>query len=457
MRRSLPLSLCLIGLFGISVAPSWSQNWGYMDKISAHQKAYWDNIHIGNIQKTGNVQKAGDLQKVNPSFEQLKEWGVKPATVKTEGCQHHLVLASDTLFNFNESTLTPEAASFLKAIGPDIKEMSATHPVVIEGHTDSIGTDDYNQGLSERRAEQVKNWLLSNHYVRPDAETKGYGKRRPVAENTLPNGKDNPKGRALNRRVELVVDGCKTASESTGGSTWSMTMAGPDQQTAKAQPDPNSEEAAKNAKYLPTADLYSSDEIHKSFNLIRATPLGNADLHLELLIPTDWVEQKITLTADEVARDRQRQIALLTMSPPKQDQVVTEVRYQKLPATISAEDFLKLYVEKSGMEFVARQHGNFNGKSAEDALVRMHSPDGNMFTRLTVARRGDYIFMLANSSPEEQYDQWKRIFGAAAVSFDPAGNAPVGAPAGSAPAASAASSSSPTAAADQTASNNVKK
>jgi len=75
--------------------------------------------------------------------------------------------------------------------------------IVIEGHTDSIGSDAYNQRLSERRAKAVFNYFLKKGISADRMKTVGYGESRPKASNTKPNGKDNPEGRAINRRVEL--------------------------------------------------------------------------------------------------------------------------------------------------------------------------------------------------------------------------------------------------------------
>ncbi len=96
----------------------------------------------------------------------------------------------------------------LAALGDMIKKYGQ-HPVAVEGHTDAVGSDDSNQGLSERRATAVKQWLHFHQYKDESAQTTGYGKKKPVAPNTLPNGKDNPAGRSKNRRVEIVVDTCK--------------------------------------------------------------------------------------------------------------------------------------------------------------------------------------------------------------------------------------------------------
>jgi len=76
--------------------------------------------------------------------------------------------------------------------------------IKVEGHTDAKGSDDYNLDLSKRRAESVKQWFESSGIDSSLVTTQGYGETKPVAENTK-SGKDNPEGRALNRRVEIVV------------------------------------------------------------------------------------------------------------------------------------------------------------------------------------------------------------------------------------------------------------
>jgi OOP family OmpA-OmpF porin len=108
-------------------------------------------------------------------------------------------------FDFDKATLRPDAVAILdEAIAilgkyPDLK-------VEVAGHTDSIGTEQYNQGLSERRAQTVYDYLTGHgidagRLVGPN----GYGESRPIAPNTNEDGSDNPEGRAKNRRTELNV------------------------------------------------------------------------------------------------------------------------------------------------------------------------------------------------------------------------------------------------------------
>jgi outer membrane protein OmpA-like peptidoglycan-associated protein len=85
---------------------------------------------------------------------------------------------------------------------------SGRHPMQVDGHTDSIGSDAYNQSLSERRAASVKAWLVAHDGVPAATPIRGFGKTRPVAPNSKPDGSDAPDGRQKNRRVEVVIDTC---------------------------------------------------------------------------------------------------------------------------------------------------------------------------------------------------------------------------------------------------------
>jgi OOP family OmpA-OmpF porin len=108
-------------------------------------------------------------------------------------------------FDFDKSTLRPDAVAILNEAAEILKRYPELK-VEVAGHTDSVGTDAYNQGLSERRARAVYDYLTSNGV---DASRmtgpNGYGESRPIAPNTNEDGSDNPEGRARNRRTELNV------------------------------------------------------------------------------------------------------------------------------------------------------------------------------------------------------------------------------------------------------------
>jgi outer membrane protein OmpA-like peptidoglycan-associated protein len=111
-----------------------------------------------------------------------------------------VVNLSDVTFATGQATLEPGAREKLARVSGIL----AAHPTLrleIEGHTDSVGTEVFNQALSERRAETVRNYLIQQGVPEPSTSAIGFGKSRPVAPN------ETPEGRQLNRRVELVVSG----------------------------------------------------------------------------------------------------------------------------------------------------------------------------------------------------------------------------------------------------------
>jgi outer membrane protein OmpA-like peptidoglycan-associated protein len=111
-----------------------------------------------------------------------------------------IVNMSDVLFDTGSSTLKPGAREKLAKISGIL----LAHPgltLQIEGHTDSVGSDDFNQQPSERRADSVREFLASQGVAPSSMTAQGFGKTQPVASN------DNAEGRQRNRRVELVVNG----------------------------------------------------------------------------------------------------------------------------------------------------------------------------------------------------------------------------------------------------------
>jgi outer membrane protein OmpA-like peptidoglycan-associated protein len=111
-----------------------------------------------------------------------------------------IVSMPDVLFDFDKYTLKPDARERLAKISgivlayPDLK-------LQVEGHTDSIGRDEYNQTLSEKRAESVQGYLVSSGVLPDHVTAVGLGKADPVADNST------AAGRQLNRRVDMIVSG----------------------------------------------------------------------------------------------------------------------------------------------------------------------------------------------------------------------------------------------------------
>ncbi len=101
-------------------------------------------------------------------------------------------------FDFNSADLGADAASILDAAVASLEEAPEAE-VVVAGHSDSVGSDAYNQQLSERRASSVRDYLVDHGIAAERLEVKGFGESQPVADNST------AEGRAENRRVELNV------------------------------------------------------------------------------------------------------------------------------------------------------------------------------------------------------------------------------------------------------------
>ncbi len=105
----------------------------------------------------------------------------------------------DIVFEFDKSTLLPVSRTTLNAVGQVLQKYPELR-LEVSGHTDSVGSDAYNQRLSERRAAAVRQYIQERYGIPASRlDIKGYGESRPAATN------DNPTGRTLNRRVEFRV------------------------------------------------------------------------------------------------------------------------------------------------------------------------------------------------------------------------------------------------------------
>ena len=121
----------------------------------------------------------------------------KPAPVAEK-----VTLAADVLFDFDKSILKNEGKNKLDDLATKVKAINLEVVIAI-GHTDSIGSDAYNQKLSVRRAESVKAYLVSRGVEPNRIYTEGKGEKQPVASNKTGDG------RQKNRRVEIEVIGTR--------------------------------------------------------------------------------------------------------------------------------------------------------------------------------------------------------------------------------------------------------
>lgn len=114
------------------------------------------------------------------------------------------IVLKDVLYEFNKAELTPDSKEKLDHLYTIMVD-NPTIEIELSSHTDSRGVAIYNLDLSQRRAKSCVDYLAGKGIAQSRMTSKGYGETKPIALNELPNGKDNPDGRALNRRTEFKV------------------------------------------------------------------------------------------------------------------------------------------------------------------------------------------------------------------------------------------------------------
>jgi OOP family OmpA-OmpF porin len=125
-----------------------------------------------------------------------------PAPMPAPVVAAKVTYAADAFFDFDKSVLKPEGKAKLDDLVGKVKDINL-EVIIAVGHTDSIGSDAYNQKLSVRRSEAVKAYLVSKGIEKNRVYTEGKGEKQPVADNKT------KEGRAKNRRVEIEVVGTR--------------------------------------------------------------------------------------------------------------------------------------------------------------------------------------------------------------------------------------------------------
>ena len=123
---------------------------------------------------------------------------IQPTDAELKMTRDYLLKSLPGNFETNSATLTGDSRPILDTVAADLKKYPRLK-VEVQGHTDSVGADAYNLGLSQRRAASVREYLLSQGVASAQLTAKGYGETQPVADNTT------PAGRQENRRVALSV------------------------------------------------------------------------------------------------------------------------------------------------------------------------------------------------------------------------------------------------------------
>ena len=202
MRASVVIAILLLAFaVGAATAKTYSSPDDPATQAAAHAA-------LGNAKILGVVRTTRDIEGVTSAIEGKSlgiESALKDLDAKVTDQEIRIELSADVLFDFDKHDLRPEAVPSLEKVAVVLRA-HANAPVTIDGHTDGKGSDAYNQPLSEKRAQAVRDWLVKNGGASAATiTTKGWGKTRPIVPNTHPDGSDDPEGRKKNRRVEITV------------------------------------------------------------------------------------------------------------------------------------------------------------------------------------------------------------------------------------------------------------
>jgi outer membrane protein OmpA-like peptidoglycan-associated protein len=148
-------------------------------------------------------------KRMDEQAEALEE-DLPDATVERVGEGIQVTFDSGILFDFDSYALRPEARDRLTQLAASLNEYPESE-VLIVGHTDSSGADEYNQTLSERRAESAGNYLFREGVLPSRVRTMGLGETEPVAEN------ETEEGMQQNRRVEIAIFASEEYRKKVGG------------------------------------------------------------------------------------------------------------------------------------------------------------------------------------------------------------------------------------------------
>ncbi len=168
-------------------------------------------VERGAVNQLGTqlAQSQTGLAEANARAARAMESLNKIAQVKEEARGMVITLSGQVLFVTGKSELLPAARDQLDQVAAALKDQGDVKPMVVEGYTDSVGSDATNQKLSKDRAESVRAYLVSKGVTSERITSVGKGKANPVASN------DTPEGRANNRRVEIIVAGSATGTRAS--------------------------------------------------------------------------------------------------------------------------------------------------------------------------------------------------------------------------------------------------
>jgi outer membrane protein OmpA-like peptidoglycan-associated protein len=163
------------------------------------QQITQQQLSVSTQQLQREQQRRADAERMAREALDRLSSSVEGSAVREEPRGIVITIPGQVLFVTGKSTLLPSARQKLNQVAAVLNEQPDRH-IVVEGHTDSTGTDARNQVLSQQRAESVRDYLVSRGVSRDAVVAKGMAASHPVASN------DTPENRANNRRVEIIIE-----------------------------------------------------------------------------------------------------------------------------------------------------------------------------------------------------------------------------------------------------------
>lgn len=176
----------------------------YLDKKSISLPEYLTLEEI-IIDTRLDAELLTDLDIQKPYREDEKQF-TEPGVKIQHSMQADTFIIKHLLFGFDKFSITASNSVYLSKLAGLLKKYPAI-TLKLNGYTDAIGDEAYNIRLSERRATQVENYLISFNIEKNRITVTGFGEESPAALNNNPDGSDNPQGRKYNRRVEIILTG----------------------------------------------------------------------------------------------------------------------------------------------------------------------------------------------------------------------------------------------------------
>jgi len=217
MKNTIKLSLLAATLLGIG-ASAYAQTPGVDMKGTVgyviDQRGYVAKSGYGLCWRTGYWTPAMAIEECDPDLVKKAAPPAAPAPAPAatpKPAAEKITLAADTLFDFDKATLRPAGTKALDELAAKVKDIKL-EVIIAVGHADRVGSDDYNQKLSEKRAASVKAYLVSKGMEANRIYAEGKGEKQPVTGDKC---KGDKKSKALieclqpDRRVEIEVIGTK--------------------------------------------------------------------------------------------------------------------------------------------------------------------------------------------------------------------------------------------------------